>query len=110
MARVYQRTDFAAAQTKERERALWGAALATLGTLGVAASPLLSSANPELLFGLGMIPAFMMGNAAKLLSSHYSIERERAKEVERRGGKRVLGSPPQRDCFTEALADAQARG
>ena len=35
---------------------------------------------------------------------------ERKKEIARRRGKPVIGMPPKRDCFQEAIADARSRG
>lgn len=110
MARDYKRTNYSEIRAEEKNRAIMNAILASLGTLGVAASPFLANMNPSLLFSLGLVPAFALGNAAKLLASDYTLERERARESARRGGKAVLGSPPQRDAFNAMLADARSRG
>jgi len=110
MAREYSRTDFALIEEEKRHRALAQSLLATLGAVGVAASPLVSGFSPTLLAALGALPAFAFVNSAKLFSQQYSLERERKRESAMRGGKEVLGAPPQRDCFANALADAQSRG
>lgn len=110
MARSYQRTDYDALRQQARSKALLNSALASLGTLGVAASPLLTGIDPALLFGMGIIPAMAFAGTAHTMASQYSLERERDRESARRGGKPVLGMPPQRDCFAEALRDAQRRG
>lgn len=110
MARDYQRTDYEAIRDMQRERAWFGSALATVGSLGVAASPLLGALDPSWLFALGLVPAAAYANTARVLSSQFWLERERQKESALRNGRKVLGQPPERECFQRALADAQARG
>lgn len=84
--------------------------VASIGSLGLAATPLLASFDPSLLFGLGAIPALALAHSAKTMSSQYALEREREREQSRRGGRPVLGMPPERDCFANALEDAKQRG
>ncbi|MBX7144670.1 MAG: TraM recognition domain-containing protein [Oligoflexia bacterium] len=110
MARDYQRTDYQAVKDAQRERALFTSALATVGSLGVAASPLLGGVDPSWLFALGLVPAMAYANTARILSSQFWLERERQRESSLRNGRQVLGQPPERECFQRALAEAQARG
>ncbi len=84
--------------------------MAALATAGVAASPLLSGATPAALALLGAVPAFVLGKSAMAFGAQHWLERERRAESERRGGKQVLGMPPQRDAIAQALAEAQSKG
>jgi hypothetical protein len=52
----------------------------------------------------------MYGRSAATLAKQYWLEKERGDESERRGGKPVLGMPPQRDAFAEQLSKARAKG
>lgn len=110
MARDYQRTDQDALRDEQRKRAIVTSALTTFGSLGLAASPLLNGLDPALLFGLGLAPALALGHTARVLSSQFWMERERNREIALRRGRPVLGQPPERECFTRALEEAQARG
>jgi len=110
MARDYKNADFDGLREEKRRRALWQGGLGSIGALGLAASPLLAGISPELLFTLGVVPGLAFAHAANVFGHDFVLEREREKEVEKRGGKRVLGMPPARDCITEALKEAQSRG
>lgn len=110
MARKYIRDDFGSQREEQRHRALLAGSLSTLGTLGVAASPLFGSLDPMALFAMGAIPAAGLGYMSRVLSSFYRVEREREAESARRNGRPVLGMPPQRDCFAQALLEARAKG
>ena len=110
MARDYRRPDFESARQQEREHAWRMALLSSLGALGVAASPLLQSTSPGGLFALGALPALAFGSSALTLGKQFWLGRERERESRARGGKEVLGMPPERDCMAEALAAAQAKG
>jgi hypothetical protein len=110
MARDYQRTDYQGIRQKELESALFTSALTTIGSLGLAASPLMGALDPLWLAGLGLGPALAYAHTARVMSSQVMLERERNSESSRRNGRAVLGQPPQRDCFSQAIADAQRRG
>jgi hypothetical protein len=84
--------------------------LAAFSTLGVAASPLLGGLDPNLLFMLGILPAAAFAGTSHTLARSFGLERERENESARRGGKKVLGMPPERDCLTEMLKGSQQRG
>ena len=110
MARDYHVTDHQSLREEAKNRAVLTAGLSTLATLGVAASPLLSGMGADGLFALGCLPALALGYGAQALAKEYWLERERRLEAGLRGGKPVLGAPPQRDCFVEAMQEARARG
>ena len=110
MARDYKKTDYSELRSDSKNRAIMQAALASLGSLGLAASPFLEGVNPTILFSLGILPAIALGKAAKVFAADYTLERERGRESALRGGKAVLGMPPQRDAFQSMLAEARARG
>ena len=110
MARDYKLKDYEGFRQDQKRKALLGVAGAAAGSLGLAATPFLNGMDPSLLFGLGMLPAGALAYASGIISSNYWTEQERGAESKLRGGKPVLGMPPQRDCFAEALKDAQLRG
>lgn len=58
----------------------------------------------------GILPFFVC-LALSYLNYHYKwLEKERQDESERRGGKPVLGMPPQRRAFETALKETRAKG
>lgn len=110
MAREYQRHDFESLRSEQRRQALMLTTLASIGALGAAASPLFSGISPLVLGSLGLIPAAALASTASTLGRQYFVERERRREQERRRGRPVLGMPPERGCFSAALAEARAQG
>lgn len=110
MARHYQRTDFGALREDVRRRALVTCTLGVLAALALAASPLASALDPMLLFSLGALPALLFARTAHQFFGTYLLEREREQESARRGGKRVLGQPPERDCIARAIEECRANG
>jgi len=58
----------------------------------------------------GLIPAFGLFLTALSSSYHYWLEGERDKESRRRGGKAVLGLPPNRQAFAQAIQETTAQG
>jgi hypothetical protein len=110
MVREYERTDFEHLREEQVAQAWSWSAIAALATAGVAASPLLAGASPTALALLGAIPSLVVARSAMTLGSKYWLERERDAEIARRGGKPVLGMPPQRDAIQQALKEAQAKG
>jgi TraM recognition site of TraD and TraG len=110
MARDYKKTDIAAMREEERKQSINNSLLAALGALGFAASPLMTGMDPMLFFGLGALPALAFGKTAKTVTSQFALEKERQNEVLKRGGKAVLGMPPERDCFNDVLNSARSRG
>lgn len=110
MARNYQNANFETLREEQRQRAIKTSMLAAFGTLGVAASPLLGGLDPNLLFLLGTLPAAAFAHTSNALARQVGLEMEREKESARRGGKKVLGMPPERDCMANMLASAQQRG
>lgn len=110
MVREYERTDFEHLREEQVSQAWSWSAIAALATAGVAASPLLAGASPAALALLGAIPSLVVARSAMTLGSKYWLERERDAEITRRGGKPVLGMPPQRDAIHQALKEAQEKG
>lgn len=97
-------------QAEEWLKALSVAGITALGGFAAAASPLGSYFTPTALFGLSLIPGMGLANLAYRVGRRSALERERKEESARRGGRPVLGMPPQRDCFEKAIKEAQARG
>lgn len=58
----------------------------------------------------GILPCVAIVAAARCVSWHHWLEEEREKESKRRGGKPVLGMPPYRRAFEDALRDTRAQG
>ena len=110
MARDYQKVDQSALAAQALKRSLTQSALITAGAAGLAASPLMSGLDPALLFGLGALPALAWGSTTNELFSKRRVEQERELESKARGGKRVVGAPPQRDAIAAAIKEAQSRG
>lgn len=110
MARQYQKTDYVAIREEEKRKAIMSATLASLGVLGLAASPLCGGLDPSLLFGLGMLPTFALAQTAQTLAGQYFLEKEREFESMKRGGKTVLGMPPERDAIAKGIEAARAKG
>lgn len=110
MARDYERPDYESLREEARLKALRIMVISGALAVGLAASPLLSGAGPLALFSLGVIPALIAARSAKLLIAGFLLERERSTESERRGGKVVLGMPPQRDALKLAVEKAREKG
>lgn len=110
MARNYKRTDYQALRREELRRSLVASGVASAGVFGAALSPLLANLPPAGLMGLGFLPAAMLGSAAYTLAKQQSLERARKQESIFRGGRDVLGMPPERDCFGNALDEARRSG
>jgi hypothetical protein len=109
MARSYKRADYNAIREEEIRQSLLTSGLASLGAFGVALSPLLSAVDPTLLFGLGLLPAAAFGRSAYEWGKQQSLELERAREAQFRGGRDVLGMPPERDALGKAVETARAK-
>lgn len=110
MARDFQKIDHAGLQAKAVQRSVTKSALVSLGAAGLAASPLMSGVDPALLLGLGAFPALAWGNTSHQYFAKRRLEQERDFESKARGGKRVIGAPPQRDAIAAAIKEAQSRG
>lgn len=110
MARAYARTDYAAAAQNRRGRAFLLIVLALVAALGAVSSPLFQDSPATLLFLIGLLPAAAAANLGGVLGAEYWIERERRAESARRGGKKVLGLPPERSSVADMIENARARG
>lgn len=109
MARDYKRTDYSAKQEEEVRSLLLKGACASLGALGAAFSPAFAGLSPSLLWALGMVPAAALGMGAYQLARQQALEFERQKESALRGGRDVLGRPPERGCLGAAVEEARAK-
>ena len=109
MARNYKRFDYSAIREEQMRQSLLTSGLTSLGALGAALSPMFSSVDPTILFGLGLLPAAAFGRSAFEWGKQRSLEIERAKESAFRGGREVLGMPPERDALGHAIEDARAK-
>ena len=109
MARSYKRTDYGAIREERIRHTMLTSGLTSLGALGAALSPLMSSVDPMVLFGLGLIPAAAFGRSAFEWGRQQSLELERVRESAFRGGKDVLGMPPERDALGKAVETARAK-
>ena len=110
MARHYKRISIQEIRQAEQRKALVQTGLATAGAVGLAATPFAAGVDPGLLFALGALPGFSFAHTAATFAHDFWIERERAAESKRRGGKKVIGYPPDRTAFIDAIAEARARG
>jgi len=110
MARDFQKIDHAELQARCLKRSISNAILVTLAVAALVASPFVEALEPAILFALSILPAIAWGDAAFKLFARRRIESERARESALRGGKKVIGAPPQRDAIANALKDAQSRG
>jgi hypothetical protein len=109
MARDYKRSDFSAMQEQELRSALLKGGVASLGALGAAVSPLGALLDPMMLFGLGLLPAYALGLGSYRYGRQQGLEAERKRESALRGGKPVLGHPPERECLGKAVEEARAK-
>ncbi len=102
-----QRSDFKTTQAQTLKRALLHSAIATIAVvLLIALFPQIATHQSlSLLFGLPLISSYLrlIGITYDLLS----VERARKQEQALRGGRPVLGAPPQRDAFAKALSEAR---
>ncbi|RIL05460.1 MAG: hypothetical protein DCC75_11670, partial [Proteobacteria bacterium] len=110
MAREYQRSDQEALREEERRRAISLSAITLAAVLGLAASPLAGDLGPTTLFLLGALPGLALALSATTYARQFWLERERLAESRKRGGKTVLGRPPQRDAVANALKECRAKG
>ena len=109
MARDYKR-DSSTTGSKDGQRdILVKGGLASLAALTIAGSPLGDSLSASMLVALSLLPAYSIGRGSYGWGRILGLERERDKETKARGGKPVLGMPPERTCFESALKDARAK-
>ncbi len=111
MARAYTKENsMGAAAVKRMNTSVVGYAV-LFAALLVSASSLGAELTPGSFFIIGgIIPAIGFLVMAGTLSQHRWIENERLLESQRRGGKQVLGSPPDRTAFETALEESRSEG
>jgi hypothetical protein len=110
MAREYKKENVQEMRQAEQRKALMQTGLAAAGALGLAATPFGAGVDPAMLFALGALPGLGVAHTASAFAKDFWMERERALESKKRGGKQVLGYPPDRTAFVDAMASCRARG
>ncbi len=111
MARNYEIENFGTKFATKRHNIITFAIALILAALFLATTGIFKSLHPvSLLLLCGIIPCIAIFYAAFNLSHSNWIESEREKESERRGGKPVLGMPPKRKAFEDALNECQSKG
>ena len=109
MARSYKKTDYGALREERIRQAMLTSGLTSLGALGLALSPFTAAVDPMMLFGLGLLPAAALGRSAFEWGKQHALELERGREAQLRGGKDVLGMPPDRAAIGRAVEGARAK-
>jgi hypothetical protein len=109
MARDYKQSDYRSRREAELKKALFKGGLASLGALGAVASPFGAALDPMLMWGLGIIPAYALGMGSFGFGKQMGLENERRAESAARGGRPVLGMPPNRACIGAAIEEARAQ-
>ncbi len=100
MARRYQKNQI---ESKPFSPTKWGLLLLFLGVASIYIFPRLA-----LMASLGL--SVMVGIIFFRIGQKKAIESARKDEREKRGGRSVLGAPPIREAFSEALKEAQEAG
>lgn len=111
MARDYIKENTLATMQAHRHTIYIGALGFTVASVAICSSPFGNNLTPgNLLFLCGLLPSIAIIFAYSTLGREHWVEIARAKESARRGGKAVLGLPPQRDAFYQALQQCKAKG
>lgn len=111
MARAYAKTDITGDLAAKRHNAKVLAKALCIGVLISVAFPVADNAGPlALAFFAGLLPMGAMVLLAMYQSKFIWIEQQRKLESERRSGKPVLGLPPNRQAYKEALDNCRAEG
>ncbi|MCB0322073.1 MAG: TraM recognition domain-containing protein [Bdellovibrionales bacterium] len=110
MARDYVSDNFTTQLATRRHNMTVGGLGAFFAALLFCASGLAGNLTPLSLMVLGaLVPCSALFVVALAVSSHRWVEGERGRESGRRGGKPVLGLPPRRTAFDDALKECRAR-
>ncbi len=109
MARDYQRDDRTLADNESQGDILVKAGALAITALTIAGSPLGEALSSSMLFALSLLPSYSLGRGAYGWGRSLALEQERKKESQLRGGKPVLGQPPDRNCFDHAIRHAQQK-
>ena len=111
MARNYEIDNFGTKFATKRHNIITFTIALTLAALFLATTGIAKSLHPiSLVLICGIFPCLAIFYAAFTLSHSNWIETEREKESERRDGKPVLGMPPKRKAFEDALNECQKQG
>lgn len=109
MAREYQKENVQKELAKRQRNLIVGGAAVFLAAPFVALLFGGGTSPTGLGFAGGIVPLLALVSMSVVKSNADWIEKERAAESERRGGKPVLGLPPRRTAFQEALEEARKR-
>lgn len=107
MARDYKHNDYSSTLKQEHRNVLVKGGLASLAALALAGSPLGDALPPAALCALSLLPAYSLGRSSFGWGRTLGLQRERSAESAARGGRPVLGMPPERDCFEKEIKKAQ---
>ncbi|MBD1848076.1 TraM recognition domain-containing protein, partial [Cyanobacteria bacterium FACHB-63] len=102
--------DFTAAKSRALKVAITNSAIATGVSLVLIASVGEAILNPVVTFLIGLPLVVCYLKMLNVVLDIVLIERARAQEKAIRGGREVLGNPPQRDCFAKALIETRQAG
>ena len=110
MARDYKHNDYSSALKQEQRNVLVKGGLASLAAIALAGSPFGDALPPAALCALSLLPAYSLGRSSFGWGRALGLERERSAESAARGGRPVLGMPPERDCVEKEIKKAQKSG
>lgn len=110
MARHYSVTRASAVRGGERRVALLAMLWATGAATVLSSFKVPPTILPFWILLMAGVAAYGWFKAGTIISRQIWLERERGAEKSRRKGRAVLGLPPKRGCFAEALAEARAQG
>lgn len=111
MARNYERLNPKKDRARERHNIKVITLALLFGSAIVCATPIGDKLAPwAILLIAGVFPCVPLSQCCFVFCKHMWIEKERSKESIRRNGSVVLGAPPRRNAFAEALVEAKKRG
>ena len=100
MARQYEKITYEERREQEKELLTRRATIATIVMVIFVILPIWTDASAIVLFIFGAaIPTYFYCLIVSSLAKDYMIEQDRRNEMELRGGRAVLGMPPQRDVL-----------
>lgn len=103
-------SNFNAVKSRALKVAITNSAIATGASLVMIASVGEAISNPVVTFLIGLPLVVCYFRTLNVVLDIVLLERARAQEKALRGGREVLGAPPQRDCFAKALVETRKTG
>ncbi len=111
MAREYQKDNRVRELASKRQNIIILSLALVFSGITIASFGIGNRLSPWSLYLIaGLIPAISIGYTFSYLGRYWWIEKERSLESQRRNNSEVIGQPPNRQCFSEALKDARKRG